>query len=513
VKPTLPLALAALASLSAAAASCRTTVVHVGPGDGSGSAGSGSGSAGVIDDGVPWATAGVDWSRPPAPLAETAYVPPSAREWKLANGARVVLIENHRLPLVAMQVLIADAGAAHARSGLAALTADLMDESAGTLSADALAEALENAGAALSVGVDRDGAALTMSSLRAQLPAALDLASAVLLRPAFTAGDFKRVKADRIEDLRTRVDSPRAVAQLVFAQTMYAGHPYAEPVAGFEDTVTALSLADVRAFWKSAYTADRATIIIAGDVDAATAEAEVARAFAGWKPGVRKGKAQALVPPTRGVPRADGPRLVLVDRPDAAQSVVAIGAPGPTQRDDAYDAREIINTALGGTFASRLNALLREQLGYTYGVSSRFRRGDLMGDWTVGSALRSDVTVAGIKEILRVVEATRASALPAPEFAKAQQYLTRQFPQSFETNGALVGAFAELVQRGRPLDDHASFASRIAALTPAQAQASIAALWTGLSVVVVGDVRAWRAEADALGLPVTVVDATGVPVP
>lgn len=508
-------AFALAAAAAAAAAACHTRVQATGTATlGAGSAGTArAGSAtppGAPDDGVPWDRAGVDWTTPPAPLPAAPYQPPAATEWQLANGARVILIENHRLPLINLRLAIAGAGASNARSGLASLTADLLDEGAGKRGSAQLAEAFESLGSELRVGVDRDRATLTLDTTPDQLAPALALVADVVQRPSFAAAEVKRVLAERIEDVRTRADDPEAVARMVFAQLVYAGQPYAEPAAGFVDTLGALGRADVVSFWKQAYTADRATFIVAGDVDRATLAASLERSFGGWKPS--GGGALGSAPPTRGVEPSTAPRLIVVDRPGAPQSVVFIGGHGPDAGDPSYDAAELANTALGGTFASRLNRRLREELGYTYGIGTSYERGARAGAWRVSTSLRTDVTVDGIREALAIIAATRAEPLPAGEFAKTQAYLIQQLPQGFETNGSITASFDDLVRRARPLTDYATFERRITALTPTAAKGAIAATWHQLSVVVVGDLGA-IGDLRGLGLPLTQVDTDGVPRP
>ncbi|MEZ4366898.1 MAG: pitrilysin family protein [Kofleriaceae bacterium] len=457
------------------------------------------------DDGVPWETSGVDWTRPPPAAAEAAYAPPVAEEFTLRNGARVILVENRRLPLVSVAVQIDGAGSTSGAPGLASLVTDLIVEGAGSYTALTLPEALEELGAELGAGAGADHAQLGLDVLAEQLPPALALLGDVIRRPRMADADFKRVKADALEALTQRRDNPRAVAELVFDRALFAGTPYAEPVEGDVASVSKLTLAQVKAFWKARYRPKAATILVAGAVDRATLEPLLETALKGWSGAAPAPAAiKAPTPPST-------PTIYVVDRPDAPQSVVVIGGPGPRRDDDAYDARELINTALGGTFASRLNSRLREELGYTYGVSSGFWRARGAGAWAIRSSIRTDVTVAALKEALAIVERTAAKGLDADEFAKTAGYLVRQLPLGFETNDAIVASFADLVVRGRPLDDYARYAARVRAVTPEEATRSIATIWRDLHVVVVGDWDQLRYMLTTLRLPIVHLDADGRP--
>jgi zinc protease len=203
---------------------------------------------------------------------------------------------------------------------------------------------------------------------------------------------------------------------------------------------------------------------------------------------------------------------VFIDRPDAPQSVVMIGRPAGDAADPAATPQDVVNMAVGGSFAARLNNRLREQLGYTYGMFSSFSRGAWGGRWSITSSLKTAATVDGLREALAIVEAARAAPLPDDELAKARQLMTRALPQGFETNGELASTFAQLVARRQPLDWHQGFAARVAAVTPAEAASSASAAWAGASIVVVGDWAAVGGELASLGLPIEHRDADGQPV-
>lgn len=454
----------------------------------------------AAQDALPWPD---DFEQPPAAAPDLVYVPPAAESFSIAGGPKVILISNPRLPLVSLRVAFPGAGAIDAPPGLASLTADLMMEGAGAYDAQTLPEALERIGADLGVFAGADAMSVGLSALASQLPAAIALLADVIRRPRLAAADFARVQGDALEALAQRADDPNELADLAFDRHLFAGGAYEHPVDGYARTVKPLRLADVKAFWARAFVPAEATLVIAGDVRRADLEPLLSRALGGTRAKARPRQVAGAAPPP--------PTLVVVDKPGAEQSVVVIGRRTPRAQapDVDDDALELGNTALGGTFASRLNARLREELGYTYGIGSSFWRARFDGAWTVRSSIRTDVTVAGIREALAIIARTRAEPLPAAEFAKAQSYLVRQLPQGFETNRAIVGAFADLARRERPLDDHARYAARLGALTPASVHAQVAPLWDGLSVVVVGDWKVLRAELEQLGLPIEHRDVDG----
>lgn len=457
---------------------------------------------------VDWAAAGIDWTQPPAALPETAFVPPVPTRFKLKNGAEVLLIENHRLPLVSVRVAIRTGGSRSdgAQPGLAAFVADLLDEGAGARSALELPEELERLGADLSVNAGADHAQLSLDTMTETLGPALAIVADVIARPRLDAADFDRVKAERLADLALRADQPRQIAALVFEEHTYGQHPYAPPGAGFASTVEKITLADVKAFWKKAYGPAATTIVIAGDVTAAQAKQLLEQQLGSWRTKVK-------VPAAPPAPRAAPPALVFVDRPGAPQSVVVLGRLGPGADDPDRAANDVVNTAIGGSFAARLNAVLREEKGYTYGIFSNFWRGQWGGAWSATSSIRTDVTAPAIKDALAILADAGATPLPEAELAKAKSLVVRALPQDFETNASIAAAFTALAVDGRPLTYYRDLPAAIGKVTAAQAQARAASAWAGLSIIVVGDWAAIGKDLTALGLPIQKVTAEGAPIP
>lgn len=451
-----------------------------------------------------WSAAGIDWTQPPPADAEVAFAPPLPTELRLSNGARVLVIENHRLPLVSVRIAIESAGA---RSdgplpGLAALTADLLDEGAGARTALELPEELERLGASLTVGAGADATEVTLDTLASTLAPSLALTADVLMRPRLTADDFARIKAERLADLALRVDQPTAIARLVFNRVVYGRHPYAPPIEGEAATVGKIQAADVERFFRAHYGPAAATIVVVGDVTVADARGALEAALGRWK-------GKATRPRRPAAPVAAAPTLAFIDRPGAPQSVVAIGRLGPDAADPAQAADDIVNTALGGSFASRLNSALREEKGYTYGVGSTFIRNQWAGTWRVFSQIRTDVTVPAIKEALAIIAATAAAPLPPDELAKTKALIIRGLPQGFETNAGIASAYLGLALDGRPLTYYRDLPAALAAVTGEAGQRAAAAAWHDLTIVVVGDAAAIGADLATLGLPIVRYDADG----
>ncbi|MBZ0233857.1 MAG: insulinase family protein, partial [Deltaproteobacteria bacterium] len=228
---------------------------------------------------MPWDAAGVAWTATPEAWPEAAFSPPKPVTFTLADGVKVYLVENHRLPLVSVRVLHGAAGTREdgAKAGLAALTADLLDEATPTRTALELPLELERLGARLAMGAGVDGAVLSLDALAETLEPALAIAADMVIRPRLDPADFERIKAERLADLALRPDRPRAIAAVVFEQLVFGAHPYASPGSGWSDTVAALTLDDARQFWATHYAPRATSIVVSGAVTRAQLEPILAR--------------------------------------------------------------------------------------------------------------------------------------------------------------------------------------------------------------------------------------------
>jgi zinc protease len=199
---------------------------------------------------------------------------------------------------------------------------------------------------------------------------------------------------------------------------------------------------------------------------------------------------------------------VLVDKPGAAQSVISIGAPGPARTSPDYPAIVLMNTILGGSFSARLNDILREQKGFTYGASSRYEWRPLPGPFVAGSAVRTDVTDSALAIFFQEFRRIRDEPVPAAELERARAYAVLGPLGDFETTGQVARELATALSFGMTLDQLPGELAAIQRLTAAQVQQAARRYLdpARLTVVVVGDLARIRSGIEALALgPVTVV--------
>jgi len=446
---------------------------------------------------------------PAAAPAPPLRLPPVTRR-QLANGLRVWTVEHHAVPRVAV-VLAVRAGAdvdPPGKAGLAALCADMLDEGAGGRGALAIAEALDDEGAQLGISTSSAATLLTLWSLsdRANLESSLAVLGDVVVRPDFARRELDRVRADRLTEILQGHDEPELVAGHSLAQALYGkDHVYGSPLIGRTRTLASVKHADVKRFWRAHYRPDNAALIVAGAIRPDELVPMLERALGGWT-------ARPL-PPTQAprAPERRGPRLVIVDRPGAPQSEVRLGHVGLERGHPDEFVVEVLGTLLGGSFASRLNNRLREQLGYTYGAWGGFdlRRGP--GPFVMGAAVRTDATAAAVTEFFAEVHRIREREPADEEVARARDGLLRSLPQSFEGASAIATRLADLFAHGLDAEYFDHYVERIGAVTAADVQRAARdhIRPEEIHVIVVGD-RAALQDLSALDLGVAQVwDAEG----
>jgi predicted Zn-dependent peptidase len=442
-----------------------------------------------------------DRSQPPALGPAPALVVPTVHSSRLASGAALKLVEQRELPLVQISVSFAGGGRLdNAQPGLASFVATMVREGAGTRDANALQAELAYLGATLTAAADWDNTGISLRVAKRNLEPALDLLADVILRPSFREVDVRRQRDLRLASLLQQRDQPRTLATLAFNRALFpAGHPYRRSLTGDSATITTFDSATVRGFHDGAYRAARATFYVAGDIDAAEARALLDRRFGRWAPrGTERRPAPVLVNPVRTQAR----RVLLVDKPGAAQSVVMIGAPGLERTTPDYAAIQVMNTILGGSFSSRLNTNLRETKGYTYGASSGFQWRPLPGAFVASADVRTNVTDSALVEFYREIRTLRDFPVGDAELARAKAYIALSVPGDLESTMQLVGEMSQLALFNLPLTYLQEYVAAVNAVTAADVQ-RVARRYVpddGATIVIVGDLEKIRAGIEALNL-------------
>jgi zinc protease len=405
-----------------------------------------------------------DRSTRPAVGEAPDVVLPAIRQFELANGMRVLLMEKRDLPLVQLNVLV-DAGAvrdAGDRAGVASMTAAMLDEGVAGMTSLEIADAFEMMGARFGVGAGMHTASMTLRAPAQRLPDALRLAAEVLLRPTFPQAELDRLRTERLTALVRRYDDPNAIAGALFDATLFGvEHPYGRSVS--DASLRAMTTAELRSFHDRFYRPNTTTAIVVGDIDEASARRLLEDAFGGWQ--------RRDVEPVRvtDAGQVSGRVVYIVDRPGSAQSVVRLGRIGVPRSTADYYALEVMNVILGGSFTSRLNQNLREDKGYSYGASSGFGYLPAAGPWSASSAVQTHSTGPALLEFMNELRGMH-QPMPADEVSRARNFLAMRYPAGFQSVAGIAGRLADIVLYDLPADYFNRYVDNVLAVTPADVE-------------------------------------------
>lgn len=444
----------------------------------------------------------VDRSQLPAGAVAAAYTPPVVQEATLPNGLKLYLVEKRELPLVEARLVVRAGWADDPldRRGTAVLTADMLDEGAGGRDALALSEAVEALGAELRTSSNFDGTQVSLNVLRGQFDAGLALLGDVVLRPTFPESEFERLRQNYRGRQKQEASQPQAQALNEFQLRCFgADHPYAQPASGVgtPESIEALTRADLRTFHGTWFVPGNAAVVIVGDLDLSEATAALGRVFSSWKNAPLPGRLPLPAPDYRG------PRVVVIDRPGAQQSQVLGGYVGMARGDADHTGFEVVNSAFGGQFASRINLNLREDKGYTYGARSQLSAYLHAGVFLMTAPVQTDATAASVRELLAEMTAIRGERpLTGQELADSRARLVQGFPQRFETYGGTARQLGDLLLAGLTPAEWQDYRARIGNLGEADLAGVIARHVDPSRVVwvIVGDWAAIRDDLRDLGL-------------
>ncbi len=444
----------------------------------------------------------------PAPLArQPNFQPPIPVQRKLKNGARVLIVENHTLPLVAVDIRFLHGVDADPRDkpGLAEFVADAVDEGTRTRSAEKLAEEIEDLAAHLGAGASLESTTVHLNCLAETLPKALELLADVVQNPAFRQEDVERVRTLKLTALEQKKASPGALAADQSAKILYGpAHPWGQPSGGTPESVGSITPADLAAFHARWWVPNGAVISVAGDVQAAEIVRLLNEKFASWRP---RRLPKVALPPFPNLRRRE---IVALDKPGTTQAQVwVVGRLFKATDPDAIPLR-VANMTLGGLFTSRLNLNLREKHGYSYGVFSSLSLLRNSGTFSARGGIVAKNTVEAVTEYERELQGFSGGQVSDAELAAAKEALVRGLPAALETNDAVSGAMGNLVSLGLPLDYYRTFPARVNKVSQDDVKRVVTRWITPerWPVVIVGPVAQNKEALEKLNLgPVTVAPA------
>lgn len=381
-------------------------------------------------------------------LPVSAHAALAIQHWTTPQGARVIFVESHELPMIDIAVDF-PAGSSRdpaGKAGLAQLTQGLMDQGAGGLSDTGIAHKLADVGAILSGRLDRDRGGITLRTLSSadEKNQAIDVLARVLQQPEFPQAVVEREKKRLIAAIREAEADPGTVASKAFYRALYGAHPYAHDEAGTQDSVPKLTRSDLQAFYRAHYSAPNAVIALMGDITRAEAEALANRLSAGLPRGPL---VPALPPPAPAV--ATEQRIAH----PSTQSHVLMGIVGLSRNDPNYFPLFVGNYALGGGgFDSRLMREVRDKRGYAYSAYSYFVPLGEPGPFELGLQTKLEQTDDALKVAKETLREFIAQGPTDAELTQAKSNLTGGFPLRIDSNRKILEYLSVIGFYKLPLD-------------------------------------------------------------
>ena len=437
---------------------------------------------------------------------------PTWTKTQLANGATLIVSERHNLPLVSFTLTFLGGSNQFepaGKRGVAAMAATMLLEGTTTKTGDQLSDALQLLGTSIGYGVSAEDGSIGFVSTSKNFDATLAILADEMLNSTFPAEALERLRGRTLVNLTQAKDQPVIVGGQVFNKILYGdAHPYGQRAT--ETSIKAITRDDVVAFAKSYFQPGRAIITVVGDITSAQAKATVEKGLSAW---AKAGDKPSFDYPK--LPELQPAKIYLVDKPGAAQSVFNIGLPGPPRNTPDYFALQVLNTILGGQFQSRLNANIREQKGYSYGVNSGFGYGKGPGAFRAGGSIFSAKTDAALIEFMKELKGiVGEKPITDEELKTAKDSLIQGLPQRFASVSSINNAITSLVTQGLPDDYYQQYAKNVSAVTKDDLL-RVAKQYIDLNhlaIVIVGDRSQVEAALKATNIaPITLIDIEGNP--
>ncbi|MBF4133504.1 MULTISPECIES: pitrilysin family protein [Streptomyces] len=441
----------------------------------------------------------------PAGGAPRPWAFPAPERTTLDNGLTVLTCHRPGQQVVAVEVLLDSPldTEPEGLDGLATIMARAFSEGTDRDSAEEFAAELERCGATLDAFADHPGVRLSLEVPVSRLEKALGLLADALRAPAFAEAEIERLVRNRLDEIPHEQANPaRRAAKELSRQLFPAGSRVSRPRQGTEETVERIDAAAVRAFYERHVRPATATAVIVGDLEGTDLGALLAGSLGAWQGDA--GQPNPVPPVTAD----DTGRVVIVDRPGAVQTQLLIGRVGPDRHDRVWPAQVLGTYSLGGTLTSRLDRVLREEKGYTYGVRSFAQvlrstpEGAGAAMLAISGSVDTESTGPALDDLWKVLRTLAAEGLTDAELDTAVQNLVGVAPLKYETAAAVASTLADQVEQHLPDDFQARLYRMMAETGATEATAAVVSAFPAdrLVTVLVGDASRIAEPVRALGI-------------
>lgn len=382
------------------------------------------------------------------------------------GGIKAWLVEDHSLPIIAMEFSFQEAGSARDpkdKQGLARMASNTMDEGAGNLDSQAFQKTLTDLSISLSFSAGRDDFGGSLKTLTRHKDKAFELMHLALASPRFDQEAVNRMRDANIARVKSSMAEPDWMAARLLNDRAYAGHEYALNSGGTLSSLAAITREDLAGFAKTNLTRDRLVIGVAGDITAEELKTTMDKIFGGLP-------TTATAQPLSDL-NIDGKNAVVLYEQDIPQTIIEIMMPGMRRTDPDFFAAQIMNFTLGGSgFGSRLTEEIREKRGLTYGIQSSLQE----LDHTTGYGISLSTENKNAGEALRLIQAEMKkindASITDEELKAAQSYMIGSLPLAFTSTEAIASTLAGMQKNDRPIDYLDQLPNHLNAVTKADVQ-------------------------------------------
>jgi zinc protease len=434
-------------------------------------------------DGAP-----VPQETPPPPAAPRSPNVPRPVERTLKNGLRVIVIEDHKTPLVAAQLMVRNGGEVDppSLSGVADMTAELLTKGTKTRTAPQIAQEIEALGGVINSGAGWDASRASVNVISSKVEPAMAILADVVRNPVFKDEEIERLRQQYLDSLSVGLNNPGTLASYVASRVVFGDAPYGHPLSGTPESLQHIKRDDVVSMHTTFYRPDNAVLVIGGDIKSGDAFTLAERLFGDWA------KPSKAIAPSGGVGagKDERARVVVVDMPGAGQAAVVLARRGISRTDPDYFRGIVANSVLSG-YSGRLNQEIRIKRGLSYGAGSSLQVRRDVGPF-VASAQTKNQSGAEVASLL-VGELTRLSneAVGETELTPRKAVLIGNFGRALETTEGLVGQVASLALYGLNLDEINSYIRNVQGVTAVEIQKFAGSHLgaTDADIIIVGDAK------------------------
>jgi len=387
---------------------------------------------------------------PPPPASPRSVQFPKPVEKTLANGLRVIVVERGGTPLVTAQLVIKNGGEVDPPelAGLGNMLADLITKGTEKRSATQIAEAIEALGGSLYSSARWDSTRVGVDVISSKVGPAVDILADVVRRPTFKEEEIERLRQQTLDDLTVELGQPGSIARYVASRVVFGDAPYGQPLAGTPETIAGIDRNEFLKYHGRWYRPDNAILVVGGDIKAKSAFALAQQYFGDWK---KPAEPLPNLPAPKPVTAA-GPRVIVIDKPDAGQAAVLVARAGITREDPDYFRGLVANSVLSG-YSGRLNQEIRIKRGLSYGAGSSLDTRRNVGPFTASAQTKNQSAAQVAELLLGEVGKLATASVPDIELNPRKAVVIGNFARNLETAAGLVSQVASLAVYGISFDE------------------------------------------------------------